>query len=238
LAFRLGLERSSVGATTERAQPHMCLPLQVLEFSAKIFGSLGVQTRTYCEKVRRVISIHLCAHPFPVPAQLQDAVTPAQLDRVSFPSTNRRCLLGAFLFTEYRVFASQFIDRSKQYLSSKAPPTSIASSNWVKAALNYDFCAQRAKPHLITIPLYEDHKPFSIPDWFKGIFGSWRFRLVEISMASSYWESTQRKFWTFTKAQLAFERKKIEESERNLVNLYPLPDRRLLSIYFYHRTYT
>jgi len=54
-------------------------------------------------------------------------------------------------------------------------------------------------------------------------------------MASSYWESTQRKFWTFTKQQLAFERKKIEESERNLVNLYPLPDRRHLSIYFYHR---
>ena len=55
-------------------------------------------------------------------------------------------------------------------------------------------------------------------------------------MASNYWESTQRKFWTFTKQQLAFERKKIEDSERNLVNLYPLPDRRHLSIYFYHRT--
>jgi cyclin C len=54
-------------------------------------------------------------------------------------------------------------------------------------------------------------------------------------MASSYWESTQRKFWTFTKQQLAFERKKIEEPERNLVNMYPLPDRRHLSIYFYHR---
>ncbi|KAF2706757.1 C/H/G cyclin [Pleomassaria siparia CBS 279.74] len=54
-------------------------------------------------------------------------------------------------------------------------------------------------------------------------------------MASSYWDSTQRKFWTFSKQQLALERKKIEESERNLVNLYPLPDRRLLSIYFYHQ---
>ncbi|KAH7388688.1 cyclin-like protein [Pyrenochaeta sp. MPI-SDFR-AT-0127] len=54
-------------------------------------------------------------------------------------------------------------------------------------------------------------------------------------MASSYWESTQRKFWTFTKHQLALERKKIEESERNLVNLYPLPDRRHLSIHFYHQ---
>ncbi|KAF2267082.1 C/H/G cyclin [Lojkania enalia] len=53
-------------------------------------------------------------------------------------------------------------------------------------------------------------------------------------MAASYWESTQRKYWTFTKQQLMLERKKLEESERNLVNLYPLPDRRLLSIYFYH----
>ena len=54
-------------------------------------------------------------------------------------------------------------------------------------------------------------------------------------MAANYWESTQRKFWTFSKQQLAVERKRIEESERNLVNMYPLPDRRLLSIYFYHR---
>jgi cyclin C len=54
-------------------------------------------------------------------------------------------------------------------------------------------------------------------------------------MASNYWESTQRKFWTFTKQQLALERQKMEDSERNLVNQYPLPDRRHLSIYFYHR---
>jgi cyclin C len=54
-------------------------------------------------------------------------------------------------------------------------------------------------------------------------------------MASNYWESTQRKFWTFTKQQLAVERQKMEDSERNLVNQYPLPDRRHLSIYFYHQ---
>ncbi|KAL1607803.1 RNA polymerase II holoenzyme cyclin-like subunit [Paraconiothyrium brasiliense] len=54
-------------------------------------------------------------------------------------------------------------------------------------------------------------------------------------MASSYWESTQKKFWTFTKPQLALERKRLEDSERNLVNMYPLPDRRHLSIYFYHQ---
>ncbi|OWY48304.1 hypothetical protein CUC08_Gglean007703 [Alternaria sp. MG1] len=54
-------------------------------------------------------------------------------------------------------------------------------------------------------------------------------------MSSSYWESTQRKFWTFTKQELALERKRMEDAERNLVNLYPLPDRRHMSIYFSHQ---
>jgi cyclin C len=54
-------------------------------------------------------------------------------------------------------------------------------------------------------------------------------------MAANYWESTQRKYWTFTRQQLALERKKVEDLERNLVNMYPLPDRRHLSIYFYHQ---
>jgi len=54
-------------------------------------------------------------------------------------------------------------------------------------------------------------------------------------MAASYWDSTQRKFWTFTKQQLEFERRKLKETERALVQQYPLPDRRLLSIYFYHQ---
>jgi len=56
-------------------------------------------------------------------------------------------------------------------------------------------------------------------------------------MASSYWESTQRKFWTFTRQELDQERKRIEDTERNLVNTYPLPDRRHLSIYFSHREF-
>lgn len=51
-------------------------------------------------------------------------------------------------------------------------------------------------------------------------------------MAASYWDSTQRRYWTFTKQQLAQERKRLEDSERNLVNMYPLPDWRHLSIYF------
>jgi len=55
---------------------------------------------------------------------------------------------------------------------------------------------------------------------------------------NNYWESTQRKFWTFSKQQLATERKRMEEAEKNLVSMYPLPDRRLLSIYFYHRRHS
>ncbi|OCK82634.1 C/H/G cyclin [Lepidopterella palustris CBS 459.81] len=54
-------------------------------------------------------------------------------------------------------------------------------------------------------------------------------------MAASYWDSTQRKYWTFTKQQLSVERRKLEEAERALVLQFPLPDRRLLSIYFYHQ---
>lgn len=54
-------------------------------------------------------------------------------------------------------------------------------------------------------------------------------------MAASYWDSTQRKFWTFTKQQLALERKKMDEAERNLIAAFPLPERRMLSIYFCQR---
>ncbi|KAF2745172.1 C/H/G cyclin [Sporormia fimetaria CBS 119925] len=53
-------------------------------------------------------------------------------------------------------------------------------------------------------------------------------------MAANYWESTQRRFWTFSKPQLALERKKLEESERSLVTMYPLADWRHLSIYFFN----
>lgn len=63
-----------------------------------------------------------------------------------------------------------------------------------------------------------------------------RRQFTQPIMSSSYWESTQRKFWTFTKQELALERKRMEDAERNLVNLYPLPDRRHMSIYFSHRT--
>lgn len=54
-------------------------------------------------------------------------------------------------------------------------------------------------------------------------------------MAASYWESSQRQFWTFSKPKLAAMRSKVEESERNLAQQFALPERRLLNIYFMQR---
>jgi len=51
-------------------------------------------------------------------------------------------------------------------------------------------------------------------------------------MAANYWESTQRKHWTFTKAELAERWNKLDQDEAQLVQQYPLPERRLLNIYF------
>lgn len=51
-------------------------------------------------------------------------------------------------------------------------------------------------------------------------------------MAANYWDSTQAKFWTFTKPELADLRKGLEKANQQLYNKYPLPDRRLMSIYF------
>ncbi|CAJ2510719.1 Uu.00g063440.m01.CDS01 [Anthostomella pinea] len=50
-------------------------------------------------------------------------------------------------------------------------------------------------------------------------------------MAANYWESTQRRFWQFSKDELAQMREKLEDSEQNLVQMYPLPQRRHLNIY-------
>jgi len=54
-------------------------------------------------------------------------------------------------------------------------------------------------------------------------------------MAANYWASTQRRHWQFTKDQLSDVRERLEDSDRGLVQQYPLPDRRLLSIYFNQR---
>jgi cyclin C len=57
-------------------------------------------------------------------------------------------------------------------------------------------------------------------------------------MAASYWDSTQRRYWTFSKAQLGEMRKKLEETDKVMHTQYPLPDRRLLNIYFSIRTHS
>ncbi|RFU31395.1 hypothetical protein B7463_g4948, partial [Scytalidium lignicola] len=51
-------------------------------------------------------------------------------------------------------------------------------------------------------------------------------------MAANYWESTQRRHWQFTREQLDSLRKKLEDEDPNLVQMYALPQLRHLSIYF------
>jgi cyclin C len=54
-------------------------------------------------------------------------------------------------------------------------------------------------------------------------------------MAANYWDSTQKKFWTFSKKELADIRRALENENSQVVSQYQLPDRRLLNIYFSHR---
>lgn len=54
-------------------------------------------------------------------------------------------------------------------------------------------------------------------------------------MAANYWESTQRRYWQFTKEQLADMRQKLEEEDPSLVQMFPLPQMRHLNIYFNQR---
>lgn len=56
-------------------------------------------------------------------------------------------------------------------------------------------------------------------------------------MAANYWESTQRRFWQFSKKELADLREKLEVEEETLVKAFPLPVLRHLSIYFNQREY-
>ncbi|TVY59072.1 RNA polymerase II holoenzyme cyclin-like subunit [Lachnellula cervina] len=51
-------------------------------------------------------------------------------------------------------------------------------------------------------------------------------------MAANYWESTQRRHWQSTREQLEDLRKKLEDEDQNLVQMYPLAQLRHLSIYF------
>ncbi|CAK7567833.1 MAG: RNA polymerase II holoenzyme cyclin-like subunit [Sporothrix epigloea] len=51
-------------------------------------------------------------------------------------------------------------------------------------------------------------------------------------MAASYWDSTQRQFWEFSKEQLAALRQNKLDEERSLVQMYPLPEWRHLNMFF------
>ncbi|KAK2759170.1 RNA polymerase II holoenzyme cyclin-like subunit [Arachnomyces sp. PD_36] len=51
-------------------------------------------------------------------------------------------------------------------------------------------------------------------------------------MAANYWVSSQRSQWLFTKESLAETRQKLEEADKLFSQQCPLPDLRLLSIYF------
>lgn len=51
-------------------------------------------------------------------------------------------------------------------------------------------------------------------------------------MAANYWASTQRRHWQFSRETLLDIRQRLEDEDRNLVQQYPLPDRRHLSFFF------
>lgn len=54
-------------------------------------------------------------------------------------------------------------------------------------------------------------------------------------MSASYWDSTQRRHWLFSKDQLASMRQKLEDDNADLVRMFPLPQTRHLAIYFNQR---
>ena len=51
-------------------------------------------------------------------------------------------------------------------------------------------------------------------------------------MAANYWTSTQYLYWRFSKKDLEDSRLALEGEDQALVQQYPLPDRRHLSIFF------
>ncbi len=55
---------------------------------------------------------------------------------------------------------------------------------------------------------------------------------VDLLMAANYWDSSQRKHWTFSKKEILEMRRALENDNQQLVSQFPLPDRRLLNIYF------
>ncbi|KAL2222124.1 C-type cyclin [Thermoascus aurantiacus ATCC 26904] len=51
-------------------------------------------------------------------------------------------------------------------------------------------------------------------------------------MAANYWASTQRRYWLFTRERLAEIRENLKERDKTAYSQFPLPDQRLLNIYF------
>ncbi|KAL2829296.1 cyclin-like protein [Aspergillus cavernicola] len=51
-------------------------------------------------------------------------------------------------------------------------------------------------------------------------------------MAANYWASTQRRHWLFTRERLAEIRESFKEKDKTAHSQFPLPDQRLLNIYF------
>ncbi|KAI5858280.1 cyclin-C [Durotheca rogersii] len=51
-------------------------------------------------------------------------------------------------------------------------------------------------------------------------------------MAANYWESTQRRFWQFSKDELSQMRDELEKGDQALVQMFPIPRRKHLYIYF------
>ncbi|KAI4205807.1 MAG: hypothetical protein LQ346_001386 [Caloplaca aetnensis] len=51
-------------------------------------------------------------------------------------------------------------------------------------------------------------------------------------MAANYWASTQKLYWHFSRTELQDMRQELETGDSTVCQQYPLPDRRLLSIFF------
>lgn len=54
-------------------------------------------------------------------------------------------------------------------------------------------------------------------------------------MAANYWDSTQARFWTFTKDELAEARNEVREANAALHEKYELPERRHMNIFLQQR---
>lgn len=54
-------------------------------------------------------------------------------------------------------------------------------------------------------------------------------------MAANYWASSQRRHWLFSTEKLADIRDALKEKEKLVHSQFPLPDQRLLNIYFNNR---